>query len=156
MNRNQERRANEVLDLYIACHEKRLMQDEIAKSGPTQESKMLEYHGDFPQLSNIKPDILSVKVEKMRRYYISAEEALAYRVIMAIPHDLRLFITLHRHFKNQHNPVTKKPFTHSDCAEIAGKSIAKYNRAREVLMPYIAERFDKRMKMETVKIREVV
>lgn len=145
MKRSDIRKANDILDLYMSCAEKIRAQDDIAVSGPTQETKMMEFHGDFPQMSNVKPDILSGKVDKIRKIYITEEEHTAYRCVMALPMDLRLFVTMYRYARNTHNPDTQKPFTHADCAKALGHSMEKYEHAREVLMAHVLSSFERRL-----------
>lgn len=131
MKRADIRQANEILDLYLSCKEKMRAQMDIAVSGPTQETKMLEFQGDFPQLSNVKPDILSVKVEKMRKFYIHRDELNAYQSVMALPKQARPFVTHYAELKHKHNEATKKPYTHKDIARALGRSDGSYERVRE-------------------------
>lgn len=155
MKRADIRKANDILDLYMACVEKMRAQEDIAVSGPTQETKMMEFHGDFPQLSNIKPDIISSKVDKIRRIYITTEERIAYRCVMDIPYSKRcsdrLLVLAHRYNMNRHNPETQKPFTHADCAKALGLQLEEYEADRNELLDELIKRFDKAIARYTTK-----
>lgn len=124
------RQANEIIDLYLSCKDKMRAQMEIATSSPTQETKMIEFLGDFPQLSNVKPDILSIKVEKMRKFYIHADEFAAYKSVMALPKQARPFVTHYAELKHKYNEATKRPYTHKDIARALGRSDGNYERVR--------------------------
>lgn len=139
MNRVDKDRINELITLWMTYHDKQTKQDEIAVSGPTQESKMMEYKGDFPQLSNVKPEILVGKVDKMRRIPVSKEEVRAAIIIDAFPDRLRNIMTGYEQRKNQYNPVTQKPWTHDDIALVLKVSRDSYKRVRLICREFLLE-----------------
>lgn len=146
MKRTDIKLANEILELYVSCSDKMTAQEEIALSGPTQETKMIEFLGDFPQLSNVKPDILSVKVDKMRKFYISRDEHIAYRAVKSLPKQARPYAVGYTLVKNKHNSITKKPHTHADVAKALGKPLDAYEQVRENALKLLIIKFKSNMR----------
>ena len=139
MKQIDKQRANRILDLYLSCSDKRDTQEEVALRGPS------DFEGDCSKSTKADRDTLGGKVDQMRRIYITVEEALAYKTVMALPYDLRLFVTLHRHIRNDKNPATGNCFNHEDCAKILGRSKEQYERAREVLLPHLIDAYSRRL-----------
>ena len=136
----------EAQDLIWSFLSKMQTQAEIASSGPTQEGKMLEFKGDFPQLSNIKPEILISKAERMRIFDPMPEELIAAKawagVVDGLSSDWAFIISqlllLYRALRLQENKATKRKYTHKDCARQIGISEAlyleQYDRVLELLL----------------------
>ena len=142
MKHSDRKLVSEAQDLIYSFLGKMDAQNEIARSGPTQESKMLEYHGDFPQLSNIKPEILISKAEKMRMFDPMPEEILALkawaRVVEGLSSDWAFIVSqlllLYRGLRHQENKATKRKYTHKDCARQIGISEALYSEQYDCVL----------------------
>ena len=139
MNRAEHERVRELIGLWMSCQDKLAAIKEIALAGPTQEQKMMEFHGDFPQLSNIKPEILISKVDKMSRFYISRDEMRANVMLCAYPDKLRRILTAYEQKKNKHNSFTGKPFTHGDIAYILKLRVERYHKIKDYLGELLLE-----------------
>lgn len=139
MKQSDKQKANRILDLYLSCSDKRDRQEELALRGPS------DFEGGCSKSTNADRDTLGGKVDQIRRVYISVEEVIAYKAVMALPYDLRLFVTLHRHIRNDKNPQTGNCFNHDDCAKIIGRSREQYERAREVLLPHLIDSYLRRL-----------
>lgn len=133
MNRAEHERVRELIGLWMSCQDKLAAIKEIALAGPTQEQKMMEFHGDFPQLSNIKPEILIGKVDKMSRFHITREEMRANVMLCAYSDKMRAILTGYEQKRNKHNPYTQKPFTHADIAFALRLRLESYHRIRDYL-----------------------
>lgn len=114
-------------------------QNEIARQGPTQESKMIEFRGDFPQLSIIKPDVVSRKAAMMAGIIIFDEHLAAAKMVREV---LRAFpakyrdkaagaMLLHQELQRRNNPKTRQKYNHRDCAMLLGLSVPGYKALRE-------------------------
>lgn len=139
MKHSDKRLLNECIDLYWDYLQLKEIHKEIARQGATQESKMLEFHGDFPQLSNIKPDILASKADTMRFFQIlpeheKANEAMT-KVLRGYPIKARELlcssIVIYRRLQKQTNPKTRQLYTHRDCARGLGLTWDKYLLLRD-------------------------
>ncbi len=139
MKQSDKQKANRILDLYLSCSDKRDTQEEVALRGPS------DFEGDCSRSTKPDRDTLGGKVDQMRRVYITTDEVIAYRTVMALPYDLRLFVTLHRHIRNDKNPQTGNCFNHDDCAKIIGRSKEQYEKAREVLFPHLIDAYLRRL-----------
>lgn len=141
MNRAEQKIVHEALDLIWSFIYNMAAQDDIAKQGPTQESKMMEFMGDFPQLSNIKPEILIGKAEKMRMFDALPEQIAAMKawrdVVMGYPMSWQLIasqvLLLYRGTRFRTNRKTRQRFTHADIAEEIGITKESYDVALEGL-----------------------
>lgn len=139
MKRRDKDLVNECIDLYWSFLSLSQTHNEIAKRGPTQESKMMEFHGDFPQLSNIKPEILVSKVDLMAIFEIQPEHREAAKALQLA---LRQFLPVHRskvagavllyrRVQKLNNPKTRQLYTHKDCAKELGMSEGCYKVLRD-------------------------
>lgn len=141
MKRAEQKIVHEALDLIWSFIYNMDAQEEIAKQGSTQEGKMVEFMGDFPQLSNIKPEILLSKVEKMRRFDILPEERIAIQALrMAVSGFHRSqqamaaqVLLLYRGVRHRTNPDTRQRYTHADIAKQVGITKDSYDLALEGL-----------------------
>lgn len=139
MKHADKRLLNECIDLYWDYIQLKEIHSEIAKQGATQESKMLEFCGDFPQLSNIKPDILSSKADTLRYFQIMPEHEKAneamQKLLSAFPARMREILCsstiIYRRLQKQNNPQTRQLYTHRDCAKGLGLKFEKYRLFRD-------------------------
>lgn len=143
MKREDQKRIDDILNLWISYTEKEKSIDSIIRSGPTVGCKWLEFKGDFPQLSSFRIDTLSGKVEKMRKFYFTAEEKKAYTLISAYPDKLRTILTKHREKKGKNNPITNAKWTHADIAFCLRMSAERYFIIRNCLCRLLLEVYDK-------------
>lgn len=139
MKRSELQRVDEIIGLWISYTEKSTAIDEIAASGPTVETKLIEFLGDFPQLSDVKPDVLSAKVDKIRKFYISNEERRASVMISAFPDKFRRILTEYNLRKGRNNAVTNAKWTHSDIAMLLKLRVERYKVLREHLFSLLLE-----------------
>ena len=134
MRHADKRLLNQCIDLYWEYLSLKEIQSEIAKSGPTQESKMMEFMGDFPQLSNIKPETLGRKADLMKLFDVQKEHEAARdsieRVLRVFPLKMREEVCssmlIYRRLQRQTNPKTRQLYTHKDCAKELGLRFQKY------------------------------
>ena len=141
MNRAEQKIVHEALDLIWSFIYSVAAQDDIARSGPTQESKMMEFMGDFPQLSNFKPEILIGKAEKMRRFDPLPEELTAIRALRVVLRDVHRsrqlmalnVLLMYRGARNRTNPDTRQRYTHADIAKGLVIKKESYDQALEGL-----------------------
>jgi hypothetical protein len=139
MKHSDKRLLNQCIDLYWEYLSLKEIQSEIAKSGPTQESKMLEFMGDFPQLSNIKPETLGRKADLMKLFEVQKEHEAARDSIERVLRDYPLkareklcsSIMIYRRLQKQVNPKTRQLYTHKDCAKGLGLSFDTYILLRD-------------------------
>lgn len=134
MKRSELQRVDEIIGLWISFIEKSKCIDEITRSGPTVETKLIEFLGDFPQLSDVKPDVLSAKVDKIRKFYISNEEIRANVMISAFPDKFRRILTEYHLRKGRNNSATNTKWTHNDVASVLGFRPEKYKAIRDYLL----------------------
>ena len=142
MKHSERKLAIEAQNLCWSFLHKMQEQTNIAASGPTVETKMLEFRGDFPQLSNFKPEILISKAERMRYFDPLPEELAAVRAWQAVLEGYPPLIArkasevllLYRGCCNRENPATKKRYTHSDCAKELGLTKNVYDSLLEGFM----------------------
>lgn len=152
MNRLDRKLVNEAQDLCWMFLHKMRAQTEIATSGPTHEGKMYECKGVFPQLSNVKPEILISKAEKMRFFDFLPEEQAAVMAwkdaIRAYPKAIRgkgsAILLLYRGLHNKENPDTKRRYTHADCAKEVKLNEVEYHTQLELLMRLLLIHYKKR------------
>lgn len=133
MNKAERDRVRELIGLWMTYQDKQAALYEISASGPTQEQKMIEFHGDFPQMSNVKPEILVGKVDKMARFYITDDESRANTLLSIFPDKFRRILTGYEQKKNKHNSYTGKPYTHEDIAFGLRLKIERYKVIKEHL-----------------------
>ena len=139
MKRSELQRVDEIIGLWISFTEKMTAIDEIAASGPTVETKLIEFLGDFPQLSDVKPDVISAKVDKIRKFYISKEERRASVLISAFPDKLRRVITEYHLRKGRNNSATNTKWTHNDVARLLGFRPERYKAIRDYLLELLLQ-----------------
>lgn len=139
MKHSEVRRLAEIFDEWLSFEEKDEEINSICRSGATQEAKMVEYAGDFPQLSIVKPDVLSIKVERARRIVITKEERRSATIINALPIRLRCILTEHHKRKNRNNPETNNNWTHNDVAYLLNMKPERYKAIREHLATLVLE-----------------
>lgn len=139
MKRSELQRVDEIIGLWISFTEKSKSIDDIARSGPTVETKLIEFLGDFPQLSDIKPDVLSAKVDKIRKFYISKEERRADILISAFPDKFRRVLTEYYLRKGKNNPATNTKWTHNDVALLLKLKPERYKLIRAYLLQLLIE-----------------
>lgn len=133
MNRAEHERVERLIELWLSYHDKAGHQTRIALSGPTQEQKMMEFHGDFPQPSNVKPDILASKAEQMRRYDYTKDEIRAHVLIGSINARFRDILIKFHEKRRKHNPETQKPWTHADVARLLNLKLDRYHTLRNAV-----------------------
>ena len=131
MKRADAERAKQIINDWISYQEKAEAIERIAMEGPTVEGKLIEFKGDFPQLSNIKPDVLASKVDRQRRIFITTDERRASLMISVFSDRERSIMTGYEQKRNQYNPVSKKLFTHDDIALKLGMKKERYTALRE-------------------------
>ena len=142
MKHSERKLAIEAQNLCWSFLHKMQEQTNIATSGPTVETKMLEFRGDFPQLSNFKPEILISKAERMRYFDPLPEELAAMRAWQAVVEGFPPLIAktaselilLYRGLCHRENPATKKRYTHADCAKHLKLGQSVYDEQLEALM----------------------
>lgn len=133
MKRYELQRIDEILGLWISYKEKQKEIHGIINSGPTVGGKWLEFKGDFPQLSDFKPDALSGKAERMRKVYITDEEKRAHTLVEAFPNKLRNILTKHREKRGKNCPLTNTKWTHENIAFCLKIRFERYEVVRAYL-----------------------
>ena len=131
MNRADAERAKQIINLWMAYQDKVETIKRIALEGPTVEGKLIEFKGDFPQLSNVKPDVLASKVDRQRRIKIYADERRANAMISAFSDRERDILTAYEQKRNKTNPISKRLYTHEDIAIKLGMDKERYMILRE-------------------------
>ena len=142
MKRAEQKIVHEALDLIWSFIYNTDAQEDIAKQGSTQEGKMVEFMGDFPQLSNIKPEILISKAEKMRIFDALPEQIAAMKawrdVVRGYHPKVRGLasevLLVYREARKLVNDKTRQRYTHLDVATALKMDEATYHMQRERLM----------------------
>lgn len=137
MTPQDKARVREIVGLWMVYQDKETALREIALAGPTIESKMMDFRGDFPQMSNVKPEILINKVHKQRKFHITDQERRANIIISAFPDEYRRILTAYEEKRKKHNRITQKPWTHKDIATVLKLELDRYKAIRMVLMKIV-------------------
>lgn len=134
---------SDLINLIIRYLEKSLSINETCRSGATQESKFFEFRGDFPQLSQFKPDPTSLKAARIIGVVLMKEEKLAFEAFRQLPIRAQEIVILHPLACRKHNPSTGSPYNHFDCAQLLGISFSAYLDIRKKALRAIQVIFEK-------------
>lgn len=107
-------RVKQIIDHWLDYAEKVERIECIAGESPSLLDKIITFHGEMPESSNYKPETIGVKVDQVKRVYITHNERMAYEMIMLVPIQLREYLTLWPQVRGKRNPETDKNFCRQD------------------------------------------
>lgn len=142
MNRNENERIDQIINLWISYNDKVERQDGIAGSGPTVAGSLVDFHGDLPESSNYKPETVSARAERMRQIIITHEEKYAREVLRRLPLRSRELVCVWPMVRNRHNTLTGDRWTMTNVADMLALTLEQFLEQREAACKTLLE-FDK-------------
>lgn len=121
--------------------------DEIPLRSGDSLSRMIVYQ------RGLKPDTMSDVIDKFRKFSISEKEYFAFRMMLAVPKSLRLFVMLEPLIKNKPNPKNEKKPTQGVIAALCGCTIDEYKKRRGRAKDYLVLAAKKEILLELSKER---
>jgi hypothetical protein len=152
VRREEQKRIDDILGLWVSCQSKHESIESIIREGPTVGGKWLENKGNFPQTSSFNLDIMAGKVDKMRKFDFSEEERLVYSIITNLPWKLKKLLTEHRDRRNRNNAETNARWTHADIARLLGYQEDRYHILRDGVCIYVIDIFNAAQKKKKSKL----
>lgn len=123
-----------LIDFWLSGLVKLSLAKELPWTGGTAETRFLENKGELIFGSGIKPDILALRCDKIRRYDLSHGQRKALILTSFLSEDQRIALSVWPFFKNKTKPKTLNRYRRADIPEILKAlfdrdwSMAEYSR----------------------------
>lgn len=129
MNRADMLRADEIVSLWIEHECKREAMDGVTACGPSMHEANANLGAEDSAFERSDP--ISRKAYKLRRYYITNEEAQAYEMIKKLPALQRELLVIPPQIKRRRDPDTGRLFNGQAIAAYFGMSFDSYQKAKQ-------------------------
>jgi hypothetical protein len=139
LTRAQNERVGVLIELWFSYELKVDRMGQIINGGPSMLDKFRTFRGEMPESSQVKPDAISGKADRLRSCHITDDERKARGLLRKLSAAERNVLCYWPAVRRQHNPTTQKQWTLGDVAAELALSMPQLLQQRDLAAFHLLE-----------------